>query len=334
MGGKYSIGTKQVAVICATKDRPDKVRALLESLAKLSSLPGQILIADGGQNLKSMVSKYSARLPISCLYCPDPGQVLQRNYAHSRLDKNIRLVLHVDDDITLEPNSLDLALEHWNQNSLDDGKPLVGMGLNVINLPQKKDNLLRKIALMRVEPKGEVWKSGYTSPSLPILSERKGVVETKWLVGGAAIWSREILTVHHPLSIPTRWAVCEDVIFSYPLSKVNRLVVCREAIEFHGDNYSHHGVKKRFFYVFSEVLMRYFFVKSNDELSLLAFFWASSFHFFGFVFRGCSGELRSFGSAFGMAFGFAWIFMSFVRRRSIISMLQELASRDHQSETT
>ena len=205
---KQTISPAQIAIICATKNRPDKIRNLLESLARLKSQPNQILIADGGHNLKSLVKKFAGRINVSCFYCPEPGQILQRNYAHLMLHKDIRLVLHLDDDITLEPASLDKALHHWNWLTSETGKPLVGMAFNVVNLPRKKDNLLRRLAIMRVEPMGRVWSSGFASPHVPVPDGVGEIRETSWLVGGVTLWSRNALATPHPLSFATRWAVC------------------------------------------------------------------------------------------------------------------------------
>ena len=96
MVNNQTINAAQIAIICATKDRPDKIRNLLESVASLDSQPGQILIADGGHNLEPLVKEFAGRINISCLYCPDPGQILQRNYAHAMLHGDVRLVLHLD----------------------------------------------------------------------------------------------------------------------------------------------------------------------------------------------------------------------------------------------
>ena len=319
------IDATQIAIICATKDRPDKIRNLLESVTRLRCQPSQILIADGGHNLESLVNTFAERLNVSCLYCPEPGQILQRNYAHSMLHKDIRLVLHLDDDITLESTTLDQALDHWNRLNLETGKPLAGMAFNVTNLPRKNDNLLRRLAMMRVEPMGRVWPSGFASPHVPIPRGNGEIMETSWLVGGAALWSREVLEIPHPLSFPTRWAVCEDVIFSYPLSRNNRLVVCSDAVVGHNDSYDHHDFAKSMFYGKSQVIMRYFLVASNDDLSKLAFFWSNGLHMLGYLALAILGNENALGTGMGMMSGFVKVLSAQFTRRSHIDLARELA---------
>ena len=59
MVNNQTINAAQIAIISATKDRPDKIRNLLESVARLESQPGQILIADGGHNLEPLVKEFA-----------------------------------------------------------------------------------------------------------------------------------------------------------------------------------------------------------------------------------------------------------------------------------
>ncbi len=322
---KQTISSAQVAIICATKDRPDKIRNLLESLARLKSQPNQILIADGGHNLKSLVKRFAGRINVSCFYCPEPGQILQRNYAHLMLHQDIRLVLHLDDDITLEPASLEKALHHWNWLTSETGKPLVGMAFNVVNLPRKKDNLLRRLAIMRVEPMGRVWSSGFASPHVPVPDGVGEIRETSWLVGGATLWSRNALATPHPLSFATRWAVCEDVIFSYPFSHKNRLVVCGDAVAHHNDSYVHHSFAKSMFYGKSQVVMRYVLVGSNTDLSKLAFFWSNGLHMFGYLACAVLVNKNALGTGIGMMLGLMKVLFAQFTGRCHIDLARDLA---------
>lgn len=80
----------QIAVICPTKDQPEKVKRLLTCLAASTIKPGQVLIADGGHNLRPVIKVYKDYLNLTCLYCPKVGQVLQRSYAHSKFLSKIK----------------------------------------------------------------------------------------------------------------------------------------------------------------------------------------------------------------------------------------------------
>ena len=83
------ITAKNVAIICPTKNQPNKVVRLLTSISALHEKPHQIIVADGGHNLKPIIAPFSKKLQITCLYCPEVGQILQRNHAHKHLKKKI-----------------------------------------------------------------------------------------------------------------------------------------------------------------------------------------------------------------------------------------------------
>ena len=106
--------SKNIAIVCPTKDQPLKVARLLNSICELKEKPHQIIIADGGKDLQPVIDDFIDRLNVIRLACPEIGQVLQRNHAHKRLNKNIKIILHLDDDITLTPSAITDMLKFWN----------------------------------------------------------------------------------------------------------------------------------------------------------------------------------------------------------------------------
>ena len=150
------ISEDQVAIICPTKDQPQKVKRLLLSICKLKSLPGQVIVADGGHNLKPLVDQFTKSLNLTCLYCPEPGQVLQRNHARAYLSDDIRIVLHIDDDNTLEHDALSKLLDFWNlESNSGDSRPLAGVSFNVIDLPVVKNSFLEDYSSLDQNQRGQ-----------------------------------------------------------------------------------------------------------------------------------------------------------------------------------
>lgn len=298
------IKPSQVAVICPTKDQPDKVKRLLTCLAQSSIKPGQVLIADGGHNLKPVIKEFENSLNLACLYCPEAGQVLQRNYAHTKLASKIKLVIHFDDDITFDKDAIGVMLDYWNKTiSSDQGnaeKPLGGAAFNIVDLPRLRQNIFRKIFFLSVEPHGHVSRGGYAAPFCPANTTH----EVEWVFGGATIWRRDIIdTYHHPLSFQTRWAVCEDLIFSYPLQQDFRLMVVHEAIMQHNETYTRMTFKQGVFYGVSSVIMRYHFNRMHNNLSMLAFIWMTLGVMAGQLIFGLMGSSRHLGLFTGNAEG-------------------------------
>ena len=111
-----------------------------------------------------------------------------------------------------------------------------------------------------------------------VSNSRRGLASRR----GATAWSREVIDRYkHPMSFPTRWAVCEDLMYSYPLGNSYRMMVVHDAIMLHNDTYSEMSSKQGVFYGASSVIMRYHFVCQNQNLSMLAFIWMSLGYWLG-----------------------------------------------------
>jgi hypothetical protein len=288
--------SQELAIVCPTKDQPKKVEMLLKSMAKSYIKPAQIIIAYSGQNLNHVTKPFKKQLNCICLQCPQSGQVLQRSYAHKHLRPNIRLIIHLDDDISLDPNALGQMLDFWNTHDHREGKPLAGVSFNLTNIPYLRNHWLRKLFFLQTHPKGYVSIAGYASPYCPASTTH----DTEWLLGGATAWSRDVIDkFKHPIKFPTRWAVCEDLIYSFPLRKTHKMKVFHEAKARHNDTYSLMSLKQGIFHGASSVIMRYHFVQQNKNLSFLAFLWMSLGLLAGNLLKGINGSSRHLGVFLG-----------------------------------
>lgn len=286
------ITPQHIAVICPTKDQPAKVKRLLDCLACLENKPGQIIIADGGHNLKTVVEPFQDRLNVTCLYCPEPGQILQRNHAHQHLNHDISVVIHLDDDITVEPDFMNRFIETWNRESQRSGKPLAGLSFNLADLPRLQNSLFREVFFLSVRSAGRVSRAGYAAPFCPADQD----CDVAWLLGGATAWSRDVLIRHpHPLSFPTRWAVCEDLIYSYPLNKTYRMMVAKDIACLHNDTYQTMSFRQGVFYGVSSAIMRYHFIRQHEEMKTWAWLWMTVGVSFGHLLKGLMGSPRHLG---------------------------------------
>ena len=98
---------------------------------------------------------------------------------------------------------------------------------------------------LQTKPAGHVSIAGYAAPFTPTEAN----MQTSWLLGGATAWSRDIIEKHqHPINFPTRWAVCEDLIYSYPLGRKYRLMVAADANAYHNETYSKMSFRQGIFY--------------------------------------------------------------------------------------
>ncbi len=313
---------KDVAIICPTKNQPTKVLKLLESIQLSSVIPAQIIIADGGKNLKPVLKRLEKVLNIYCLYCPVGGQILQRNLALNYLDSSIRLVIFLDDDIILSKNAIRNILSYWNNKQKDLLKPLAGVSFNIVNATVPKSSIFRNLFFLNSEPRGSVSKGGYASPYCPATENH----DVEWVLGGATAWSRDIVDKYkHPINFPTRWAVCEDLMFSYPLLKNYRLAVVKNADVYHIEENEGIDFPTAVFKGLSSVIMRYFFVCQNPNLSSLAFCWMTIGVLIGNFILGVRGSNYHLGLFVGGLKGFVAVLLKFRHNDKVTEMARGLA---------
>jgi glycosyltransferase involved in cell wall biosynthesis len=239
---------------------------MLATLSQQSVAIGQIVIADGGHDAETLVMSFADRLPVIWLDCPTPGQIAQRNFALAKLDPATEVVIYLDDDIQLEPDAIEKLVACWN--SRED--PPAGITLNITNAPKQQDNFFRHLFFMQTVPLGTVLTSGYNTPMAGLREN----LRSQWLIGGATAWRKDILLAHLNRPIPSRWAITEDLMFSYGLHKKGlALYGCADARVQHVDDTIAETFKVGQFRGNNATLWRYLFVAENAELSKARFFW-------------------------------------------------------------
>jgi glycosyltransferase involved in cell wall biosynthesis len=256
---------QDLAFIIPTKDRPKQVQTVLESIAKQTTPCGRIIIVNGGQSVQDIVMSFADRLPVEYHECHPPGQIRQRNMGISLLDDRTSLVGSLDDDIVLEPEAIEAMIAFWNRCEADTA----GVSFNVVNAPAFRKSIVRKLTGMGSSLQGRVLRSGYNVATSPVDKD----LRTQWLSGGATVWRQEILRRVTHTEIHSRWAICEDVIFSYPIGKKSPLYVCADAKVRHEHVLDHAAKRKHRYYGRTITLWRLFFVESHPELSRMLYLW-------------------------------------------------------------
>lgn len=286
----------EIAVVTPTRGRPKQLAMLLETLAGQDVVPGQVLVADGGGDQRALVERFADRLPVEWLDCPVAGQIPQRNHALGRLMPSIRAVIYFDDDIQLAPGSLRALIAFYNRQAPVPG----GVAFNLGNLPEQSTSVFRRLFLMDTRPAGRILSSGYNTP---IVARETDLLGSDWLFGGATLWRRDILEQYRLPDLPSDWATCEDIIFSYPVSRSEPLHVCAAARADHVDEprvLSRADGRRR---GRAAVLWRAWFVQRNPDLSRVAFVWMSIGMLFGWTARALRGNHLALGYLSGTLSG-------------------------------
>lgn len=254
----------ELAILIPTKDRPDKIRKLLESIQNQSLPIGQIIIPASGQNIADVMNDFSS-LPIEYHHLAQGGQIRQRNFGLQKLKPEIGLVCLLDDDVVLLPGSLAAMLDFFNNNT-----GLGGACFNVVNTHPFRFSWLKYFFQMAGKRVGEVTRAGYNTRITNVDKD----YPVQWIIGGAGCWRKGILQKHpYPEWDDFHYAINEDVYYSFPLSFEYRFAVCAQAkLEHYPDL-----APARLTIAFGEahIRQRLHLVKKNNWFSLPLAYWAS-----------------------------------------------------------
>lgn len=255
-----------LAVIIPTRDRPSKLIELLESFSRQSIICQRIIIVDSGENIEDVLLTYRNVLHLEYYRTEIPGQISQRNLGLLKLTKSTQLVCLFDDDIVLHDGAIEAMLSFWNNLCPYD---TAGVSFNIVNVPVERHNFITGLIGQTGPQAGKVLRSGRNTS----IAHIKQSIKTEWLCGGATVWRQEVLLTHPHILSDSRWAIYEDLIYSFPIGKKLPMFVCAEAKLDHNHVYREYGLRHYSYLGYSETLWRFVFVKANADLSVSYFFW-------------------------------------------------------------
>ena len=255
------------AILIPTRNRPKELSILLRSIQKSTRLPEQVVVIASGQNVAHILDEFSKSLEITYLHTEVTGQIAQKRLGVDLVSKEVDWCLFLDDDLILGESALDLALSAARSYEKRD---IIGIGLSLpplsraLNASKVNKKLLGLFKLSSSRP-GEVLSSGHATSYL----QETSVTETQWL-NGASMWKLEHAK-NYGIGLPsTPYAACEDLIFSYPLSKQGTLIYVPESkLRFQESQLSDFD---SFEVLRAASYWRYYFISKNQGLSFRWFF--------------------------------------------------------------
>lgn len=217
----------KIAYVIPTMDRADDLRKALDSLAKQTVQPAQIIIVDASMPaIESMLADYS-NLPFTYIRVFPPSLAKQRNAGMAALHPEITIAGYLDDDLELAEDATERMYEFWEAGSPD----VAGAAFTIVNQPLRH-RLLGKVSdlLMINSPRpGAVLRSGFAASIGP----QNENLRTNWLYGGATIWRREIIQAFDYDEWYIGHGYLEDLDFSYRVSRSGELWVVADAKVWH-----------------------------------------------------------------------------------------------------
>ena len=253
----------KIALVVATKDRPDEIRRLFESLARQSRPPDEVVVVDAGRRpVGDIVASFPS---LRVTYRPSwpPSSARQRNEGIALAGPETSLIGFLDDDCILEDGSMEAMAAFWGTAPGD----VAGAAFNMLNHPAtefariKTHPILRTLGLYGGRP-GDVQSSGFQT----MIGCVPRTVCVRWLPSGAAVWRRDVFDRFRFDDWFDGYGYLEDLDFSYAVGKSLRLAVVADAGYQHLPNANGRG--RSFEFGRKEVRNRLHFVRKHREFSV------------------------------------------------------------------
>ncbi len=204
----------KLAIILTARRKNLILEQTLNAIYKQTILPEQLIIVLAE---KEKIN-YLPKLKTKVIFSKIKNQVYQRKLGLKFLDKKIDIILQLDDKIILEKNSIKFLLDEWKQAD----KNVAGIGINPKKYTRPKASLFHLLTLTNSNIDGKVLTSGFANG----WSEAKKNREMSWLNGGMTSWKLKLVPQIYNRKFPIlKWSVCEDLFFSYNVSKKYKLLL-------------------------------------------------------------------------------------------------------------
>lgn len=267
---------EKLGIIIPTKDRPDRLNALLESISTQSIKPVQVIVVDGGDTpVKNLLEKFS-ELHLKYVRSTPPSLTAQRNAGIRAVCDEATLVAFLDDDIILEGDALKNMMKFWETVSED----VAGAAFNLTNELYKRPSFIEKIFLVNAEKPSRILCSGFQSK----VSFQKETVSVDWLVGCVMTWRKIIFNEFMFDEWFRGYARYEDVDFSYRIGKKYKMFIVANAKVKHFNKLE--NIKFSFSLGKMQVINRLYFAKKNPSLSVPLCYWACFGLFINNIIKG------------------------------------------------
>ena len=258
------ITSQRMGIIIPTKDRPDELSRLLESITIQEIKPFQIIIVDGGQvPIRNILDRFF-NLNIDYIRRTPPSLTAQRNAGIKALRGDITLVVFFDDDIVLEEGSLNNMIRFWESAPVDVG----GASFNLINQIYKAPTVFERIFLVNTHEPNRILRSGFQG-KISVVNENH---RADWLIGCAMVFRKNIFEEFMFDERFSGYARYEDADFTYRVSKMYKMFVVADAKVRHLNKVE--GLDFSFSLGKMEVINKIYFVKKHRDLSLVLCYWA------------------------------------------------------------
>jgi glycosyltransferase involved in cell wall biosynthesis len=281
----------EFAVLVATRNRPEELCNLLDSIVDSLMQPNEIVVVSSGVDITEVLNEFS-QLSINHIHIEGYGQIRQKVIGLDSISEKCDWVLFLDDDLRITPTTVSELFQ--NLKTLERDFKVLGLGVGenkskVITLRQKILSKFGKPKWGKVSRSGRNFDYQYSQEN----------ISTSWL-NGASMWNKEALKYYKFEYLDAKYSICEDLIFSYQVSKYGKLFFIPSAkFEFQRDP---KPLTDEFGAFKANAYWRLCFVLSNSELSKILFLLTQGIRTVKFAF-GLTNNFREWKLKIRFGFG-------------------------------
>jgi len=270
----------EISILIATKDRPESLYLLLDSISKSTILPSKLIIVYSGVDITEIVGRFNLKLNIEIMRSEIESQIFQKSKGIESLKDKNGWLLFLDDDVTLDSRAIEILIKQYI--NCEKYSQYVGFGLAVKNIKYRTPSLLSKFVLYlfklySLQP-GAITKSGHPQSYL----QQKDSCDVSWL-NGVSIWRCDVVKEYLDNDLIVDYSSYEDVLFSYKLGKRHRLRFLSDVIVTNQVQTSPQ-VSSTHHFLYGSYL-RYYFVDKNKEFSKVSLLIAQIMRSIDFIFK-------------------------------------------------
>lgn len=273
----------KIAILIATRNRPNELECLLESILMQSELPAQIVIVSSGKDISYVIQRFEEELKLDHYHIDGYGQIRQKMFGVQKLSKDTDWVLFLDDDLILRKNSLEQLKKSIVELEKGETYPVIGIGIGIPSTSHLKkasfEKFIARLFLLDSDRAGAVLKSGH--PVEYLKSEH--LVKTDWL-NGVSAWRLDACLSYNFDFLDARYSAFEDVIFSYKQRFRGNLVFDPRIVIDMQDSQLTDFSRGDVFQAASYWRLK--FVLDNEEISKPFFLWSQVGRSFYFIWKG------------------------------------------------
>ena len=215
---------KDTSIVIPTYNRSNDLKIVLGSIMALSKKPREIIVTDQSedQKVKNLCKKYKL---VKYIRSSPPSITIARNVGIKNASKHSKIIVFLDDDVTLDKDYLEKILEVYNMYPNAKGVSGFWSARGLLNFNKwpvwKKiffyiEQQIKRLFLIGYFEKDKIKIKGPFCNTYPISSNK--IIHAEWLKGMNMSYKREVFQKVKFDENLLGYTVVEDIGFSYSVN--------------------------------------------------------------------------------------------------------------------